>query len=104
VFRTSDAFLFEKIVLCGITGTPPHREIEKTALGATSSVKWDYFADTMEAVVQLRNSGYNIVSVEQAVGSIPLKKLKIDTKKISVIFGHEVKGVARKLLTIPDLS
>ena len=104
VFRTSDAFLFEKIVLCGITGTPPHREIEKTALGATSSVKWDYFADTMEAVVQLRNSGYSIVSVEQAVGSIPLNELKIDSnEKYAVIFGHEVKGVAQEVIDNSDL-
>ena len=104
VFRTSDAFLFEKIVLCGITGTPPHREIEKTALGATESVEWEYCKDTVKAVTDLRNRGYLIVTVEQAEGSIPLNTATFDTnEKYAVIFGHEVKGVSQDVIDISDI-
>jgi len=71
-FRTADAFCVESIYLCGITATPPHREIQKTALGATDSVNWKYFSSTLEAVQLLKTEGYTLFSVEQAEGSIPL--------------------------------
>lgn len=105
VFRTADAFLLEKVILCGITGTPPHREIEKTALGATDSVNWEYYEETVKAVNDLRNQGYTIVSVEQTVGSVMLNELKVEPdKKYAVIFGHEVKGVAQEVIDISEMS
>jgi len=103
VFRTSDAFLFEEVVLCGITGTPPHREIEKTALGATLSVKWEYFSKTEEAVKQLRNRGYMIISVEQTAGSVQLNNFRINKEnKYAIVFGHEVKGVQQEVVDLSD--
>ena len=103
VFRTSDAFLVNKIFLCGITATPPHREIQKSALGATESVDWQYFADTVDAVKQLKNEGFTIYSIEQVDESIKLKDLSIQPdKKIALIFGHEVKGVADEVIKLSD--
>jgi len=99
VFRTADAFLIERICLCGITATPPHREIHKTALGATESVDWNYFKETSEAVKELKSAGYKIIGIEQAEGSIPLGEFmaKRDSK-YALVFGHEVKGVDQRVI------
>ena len=94
VFRTSDAFLVEEIYLCGITATPPHPDIHKTALGAEDSVKWSYYTDTVEAVDKLHSLGYTVFSIEQLKDSVSLESLQLDkTKKYAVILGNEVKGV-----------
>lgn len=93
-FRTADGFAIEKIYLCGITGTPPHREIEKTALGATQSVTWEYAKDTNEVIDQLRSEGYTIVAIEQAENSVLLHEFQPDSsKKYALVFGNEVNGV-----------
>lgn len=94
IFRTSDAFAVEQICLCGITGLPPNREIEKTALGATQSVTWNHFATTMDAVTHLRESGYIIIAIEQAENSTMLHIFEpVQDKKYALIFGNEVNGV-----------
>jgi len=94
IFRSADAFRVEAIFLCGITACPPHREMSKTALGATESVKWKYFKETIQAVDELKKNGYRIVAIEQADNSIMLDKWNPDHQdKIAVIFGHEVDGV-----------
>src|ERR1035437_3333080 len=95
VFRTADAFPVEAIYLCGITGYPPHKEILKTALGATETVKWKYHKSTLEAIYELKTSGYKIYAIEQAEGSIVLNNLKLEISnfKLALVFGHEVDGV-----------
>ncbi len=98
VFRTADAFLIEEILLCGVTGTPPNKEIEKTALGATSSVKWRYFKTTLEAVQELKSTGSEIYAVEQAKSSIPLNKFTHPQKKLALVFGNEVYGVEQEVI------
>jgi len=99
VFRTGDAFLIEAVYLCGITSTPPHAEIHKTALGAENTVDWRYFEDTHIAVNQLKNEGYTVYAIEQAVGSTLLPELELDsTKKFAVILGNEVKGVQQSVV------
>jgi 23S rRNA (guanosine2251-2'-O)-methyltransferase len=103
VFRTADAFLIEGIYLCGITATPPHREIRKTALGATESVSWKYFKDTSVAVKELKSDGYRIIGIEQADGSIPLGEFRIEkNNKYALIFGHEVNGVDQEIINQCD--
>lgn len=103
VFRTSDAFLVNKILLCGITAAPPHREIQKSALGATESVDWQYFADTVDAIEQLRGEGFIIYSIEQVDESIGLKDLSFQPgEKIALVFGHEVRGVAEDIIKLSD--
>ncbi len=98
-FRTSDAFLIEKIVLCGITGTPPHREIQKTALGATESVAWEYAPDTVEALQKLKDEGYTLVALEQTEGSIPLHQfLPAPAACYALVFGNEVYGVQQPVV------
>lgn len=104
VFRTADAFLVEKICLCGITATPPHREIRKTALGATESVNWSYYLSTMEAVTELKEKGYKLIGIEQAEGSVELQNMVIDIEdKYALVFGHEVYGVDQEVLNNCDL-
>ena len=99
VFRTSDAFLVEEIYLCGITATPPHPDIHKTALGAEDSVKWSYFADTIEAVDKLHAMGYTVYSIEQVKDSISLESIQLEkTQKYAVILGNEVKGVQQEVV------
>ncbi len=99
VFRTSDAFLVEKILLCGITAQPPHREITKTALGATDSVEWKYYSTVLEAVNELKNQGYKILCIEQAEGSIELAEFIPQEKtKYAVVFGNEVNGVSQSAI------
>lgn len=94
VFRTSDAFLLEKIYLCGITATPPHNDIHKTALGAEESMCWEYGEDTVEVVKQLQKEGYNVLAIEQAVGAQMLDTLELNKdEKYAIVMGNEVKGV-----------
>lgn len=103
-FRTSDAFLIEKIVLCGITGTPPHREIQKTALGATESVAWAYAENTLEAIQQLQDLGYSICAIEQVDSAIPLHQFDVDPqKKYALVFGNEVFGVDESVIKASDM-
>ncbi|MFD1769159.1 RNA methyltransferase [Sphingobacterium suaedae] len=102
-FRTADGFAAEKILLCGITGTPPHREIEKTALGATQSVTWAYYDHSIEAVRALRDEGYTIFALEQAEGSMPLQRVSFDaSKKYALVFGNEVHGVSDDVMQVID--
>lgn len=103
VFRTSDAFLIEKVYLCGITATPPHKEIQKTALGATESVEWEYQSNTLDVVRNLKEKGCQIVSIEQAENSIMLHEFSIkkDTA-YALIFGNEVKGVQQEIVSLSD--
>ena len=103
VFRTADAFLVQSIYLCGITAKPPHKDIHKTALGATESVNWEYFESTLDAVNKLKENGYKIVSVEQAEGSVSLIDYKLSkNSKVAIIFGHEVKGVNQEIVDMSD--
>jgi 23S rRNA (guanosine2251-2'-O)-methyltransferase len=102
-FRTADAFRLEKIFLCGITGTPPNKEIHKTALGATDSVEWAYEKDTAETVASLKNTGYKIISIEQAEGSIMLQDFSPSKEeKYCLVFGNEVFGVDDKVMDLSD--
>lgn len=99
VFRTADAFRIERIVLCGITATPPNKDIRKTALGATESVDWMYTESTVEAVQSLKNEGYRIFAIEQADESIALDEFKpMPDDKLVLIFGHEVLGVQEEVI------
>src|ERR687890_374699 len=101
VFRTADAFLIEAIFLCGYTPQPPHRDINKTALGATESVDWIYFDDTTTAVAELKNRGYKVFAIEQTEGSISLEKISYNQyEKLAVIFGNEVEGVNDEVLSM----
>lgn len=94
VFRTADAFRLERICLCGITARPPHKEIEKTALGATESVDWEHLPSAMAAVQRLQQQGCTVYAVEQVEGSTPLHRFRWDgTSPIAFVFGNEVMGV-----------
>jgi 23S rRNA (guanosine2251-2'-O)-methyltransferase len=105
VFRTADAFLVECIYLCGITAIPPHREIRKTALGATESVSWKYFKKTAEAIRKLKSLGYKIIGIEQAEGSIALGEFKTEKNtKYALVFGHEINGVEQEVLNDCDFA
>ena len=102
-FRTGDAFRIESIYLCGITATPPHREIHKTALGAENTVDWKYFDHTIDAITQLKEEGFKIFAVEQAAQSILLQDFRPDfSEKIALIFGNEVDGVDDSIMEIAD--
>ena len=103
VFRTSDAFLIKKIYLCGITARPPHKDIHKTALGATDSVEWEYFKDTTEAINRLKNEQVKIVSIEQVENAVLLQDFKPETQTTyALVFGNEVKGVQQKIIDMSD--
>jgi 23S rRNA (guanosine2251-2'-O)-methyltransferase len=103
IFRTADAFLTKAIYLCGITAKPPHREIQKTALGATESVAWKYFPETIDAIYDLKSEGYKIICVEQAEGSVELQEMQIEKgEKYALVFGHEVNGVAQDVIDLCD--
>jgi 23S rRNA (guanosine2251-2'-O)-methyltransferase len=101
VFRSSDAFRVEKIILCGITAQPPHKEVLKTAIGATESVQWEYFEDTKEAVKQLKSEQVMVYAIEQASNSIDLREF-IPAERTAVIFGHEMDGVAQDVINLCD--
>lgn len=103
VFRTSDAFLIEKIYLCGITAKPPHKEIHKTALGATESVDWEYVENTMDQIKILQNNNIKIVAIEQTENSVMLQDFEVlENQKYAVIFGNEVKGVQQEVVSASD--
>jgi tRNA G18 (ribose-2'-O)-methylase SpoU len=103
VFRTSDAFLIEKIYLCGITARPPHKEIHKTALGATESVEWEYIEDAIELIEKLKDLKIKTIAIEQADSSTLLQDFSIDTnQKYAVVFGNEVKGVQQEVVSATD--
>ncbi|MGB4415676.1 MAG: RNA methyltransferase [Paludibacter sp.] len=103
VFRTGDAFLIEAVYLCGITSTPPHAEIHKTALGAENTVEWRYFENAHDAVNELKTQGYTVLAIEQAEGSTMLTDLELEkTRKYAVILGNEVKGVQQSVVDICD--
>lgn len=105
VFRTSDAFLVKAVYLCGITATPPHPEIHKTALGAEDSVEWHYFEDTNAAVDKLHEEGYIVYAIEQVENSIILSDLQLNKDcKYAVVLGNEVKGVQQSVVDKCDQS
>lgn len=102
-FRTSDGFAIEKLYLCGITATPPHREIEKTALGATDSVDWEYIKETNLLIEGLKKEGYKVYAVEQADSSILLNDFEVELKgKYALVFGNEVYGVSDEVMGLVD--
>jgi len=101
VFRTSDALLIENIILCGITATPPNKDIHKTALDAEKSVSWEYFEDTESAIQQLKENGYRVYAVEQVENSISLPNFTPEKdQKLALVFGNEVKGVQQSVVDI----
>jgi len=105
VFRTADAFLLQGIYLCGYTPQPPHRDIHKTALGATETVEWSYFSTTVEALRTLKDSGYKVFAVEQTAASIPLQEFAVNySGPLAVVFGNEVTGVGEEALALCDGS
>ena len=103
VFRTADAFLIEKIYLCGITATPPNKEIHKTALGATETIDWEYQSDILSVIKTLKEHNVIVLAIEQVESAIFLNKFEIDaTKKYALIFGNEVFGVSQKAIEMCD--
>lgn len=103
VFRTSDAFAIEKIYLCGITAQPPHKDIHKTALGATESVDWEHVEDTLELIKKLKIEGVKVASIEQADNATMLQDFKIEpNQKYAIVFGNEVKGVQQEVVSTSD--
>jgi len=104
VFRTSDAFLISGICLCGYTPQPPHRDIHKTALGATESVDWVYYENTFDAVTALKEQGYKVFAIEQTQGSISLEQFRanVNNETLAFVFGNEVEGVSDEVLAICD--
>lgn len=103
VFRTADAFLIEKIILCGVSSPPPHPELHKTALGAEDSVEWIYVESTMEAVQELKKESYFVYAIEQAHGSVSLNDLSVNPlNKYAVVLGNEVKGVQQSVVDLCD--
>lgn len=104
-FRTADAFGLEKIILAGITGRPPHREIQKTALGATESVAWEYTSDPVQAIRKLKEEGYTIIAVEQTTGSVALQSFAPERgSRYCLIFGNEVDGISEAVIAAADLA
>ncbi|HAB28889.1 MAG: RNA methyltransferase [Xanthomarina sp.] len=104
VFRTSDAFLIEKIYLCGITATPPHKDIHKTALGSTETVAWEYVEDTLTLIHKLKAENIKVIAVEQAENAMMLDQFtpKKNTR-YALVFGNEVKGVAQDVVSASDV-
>lgn len=104
IFRTSDAFLVNRIMLCGITATPPSPEIHKTALGAEDSVAWEYFPTTLEAIEKLHSEGYTVCALEQVKESVSLEQFRPEpTGKYAIIAGHEVQGVDPEVVNAADV-
>ena len=105
IFRTSDAFAVERILLCGITATPPSPEIHKTALGAEDSVEWEYYENTVDAVTALKEQGYTVCALEQVEGSVSLERYQADASgKYAFIAGNEVDGVDQNVVNLCDVS
>lgn len=104
IFRTADAFLITKIYLCGITATPPHKDIQKTALGATDSVDWEYAENTMEVITKLQANGIIVTAIEQAEDSVSLDSFSpAPETTYAVVFGNEVKGVQQEVVSQSDV-
>ncbi len=103
IFRTADAFAIEKLVICGISATPPNRDINKTAIGATESVHWEYESEISVAISQLKNKGYLIAGVEQTEGAVLLNKLNLTDQKIALVFGNEVDGISDEIIGDLDI-
>ena len=102
-FRTGDAFGVERIALCGITATPPSREIHKSSLGAEFTVAWEYYSSTAQAVAQLKEQGYTLLAIEQVEGAVMLDNLAVDrSKKYALVFGNEVSGVDQAVVDMCD--
>ncbi|MFI3293549.1 MAG: RNA methyltransferase [Rikenellaceae bacterium] len=102
-FRTCDAFGAERIVLCGITATPPNRDIHKTALGAELTVEWSHYQSTVECVQNLKNEGYTIIAIEQVEGAVMLNDFKCDpSAKYAIVMGNEVMGVDQEVVDLCD--
>jgi 23S rRNA (guanosine2251-2'-O)-methyltransferase len=104
MFRTGDCFIVEKVILCGISATPPHRDIHKTALGATESVDWDYYEHTEDAIKKLKSDGYKIIAIEQAERSVLLQDFFPEKdSSYALVFGHEVKGISQAVVDMCDI-
>jgi 23S rRNA (guanosine2251-2'-O)-methyltransferase len=104
IFRTADAFLVKKIILCGITPQPPHREIHKTALGSTESVEWIYYKEIADAVGDLKKQGFQIIGVEQTDETLPLNDFTVDTPgKYALVLGNEINGISDEVMPLLDL-
>ncbi len=104
VFRTADAFLIKKVYLCGITAQPPHKDIQKTALGATESVDWEYAENTMDVIEKLQKEGVFVASIEQAELAVNLDDFSVQKElTYAVIFGNEVKGVQQNVVSASDV-
>ena len=104
VFRTCDAMAVEKLYLCGITAKPPQREIQKTAIGATESVNWEYMEDAISIIHRYKKEGYTIISVEQTSNSTALGNYNWKNEKVLLVFGNEVDGVHQKIIDLSDFS
>ena len=103
VFRTADAFLIQRVCLCGITPQPPKAEIHKTALGAEESVSWQYFPTTLAAISQLKDEGYLICSIEQVHDSVSLEQFVVNNhQRVAIVLGNEVKGVSQEVVDVSD--
>ena len=103
VFRTSDALMVEKVILCGISGTPPHKEIHRTALGAEESVTWEYFEKTTDAILKLKEDGYKVISLEQTTKSFDLSKYQaLQGVEYALVFGNELRGVEQEVVNLSD--
>ncbi len=105
IFRTTDGFAFQKIILCGITATPPHKEINKTAIGATASVDWSYEKDIISTLVTLRSKGTTILGIEQTTSSVSLMEYAIPKERpLAIVFGNEVNGLSDSVLPLLDIA
>lgn len=105
VFRTSDAFRIDELHLCGLTATPPNREMNKTALGATESVSWTHFDHTTDSLLNLKEKGYTLIAIEQTTGAIELQEFPFEKhEKVALVFGNEVKGVSNEALELCDFA
>ena len=104
LFRTCDAMAVEKLYLCGITAKPPHREIQKTAIGATESVNWEYIEDAISIINSYKRQGYTIISVEQTSNSKALGNYNWKNEKVLLVFGNEIDGVQQKIIDLSDFS
>ncbi len=105
IFRTADAFRIQHIYCCGITPVPPHRDLLKSALGATESVEWAYFPDTLSCINVLKEKNVKVAAIEQTVKSIPLQQMEVDhSHPLAVVFGHEMHGVSQEVINRCDFS
>ncbi|MBK7853675.1 MAG: TrmH family RNA methyltransferase [Bacteroidetes bacterium] len=102
VFRSADSFLIEKIILTGFTATPPHKEVLKTALGATESVDWEYIPESHSVIKLLRDKNYSVYAIEQVVNSLKLNNIKLNINPVAIIFGNEVGGVSQETINLCD--